>query len=169
MSTKLQSDPRIESAISALSTAREAFEIAAAAGLVLGNDNHIGDVGEYWVKSYFESQKMFKCFAPAKNSNYDLELFDGTRVSVKTITAWSQKGYGTQIKPLCGNNWKLLAAVFLDKSLHPSKIALVPLADLLLQKVFIDNEASRTSKGTRTYPRFQWWSWLDGHVVYPHA
>lgn len=75
MKIKLQPDPRIETAIFALSAAREAFEIAAAAGLILGNDNHIGDVGEYWVKSYFESQKMFKRFAFAKNYNYDLELF----------------------------------------------------------------------------------------------
>jgi len=165
----LKADPRIETAIAALVSARQGFEIAASEGLILGNDNHIGDVGEYWVRSYFESIGKFQCFASAKNSNYDLQLTDGIRVSVKTLTAWSKNGYGTQIKPLCGNNWQLLAAVLLDRSLQPAKIALVPLAELLTKTVFLNNETRRSNKGTRTYPRFQWWPWLEHHVVYSHV
>lgn len=165
---RLQADPKVEKAIVALSAAREAFEAAVASGLILGNDNHIGDLGEYWVREYFGAKKLFKSFAPTKNSSYDIELVDSMRVSVKTLTAWSQRGYGTQIKPLCGTNWQLLAAVYLDRSLHPQKIAVVPLEAMRSQKVFVDNAASRLN-GARTYPRFQWWPWLDEYLVYSHV
>jgi hypothetical protein len=166
---KLKADPQVERAIAALSTARDAFEIAVDAKLILGNDNHIGDIGEYWVREYYQAKGLFKRFAPAKNSNYDLELVDSTRVSVKTITEWSKNGYGTQVKPLCGANWQLLAAVHLDRSLHPSKIAIVSLQALLSKDIFVDNERRREKKGTKTFPRFQWWPWLDEYVVYAHA
>lgn len=164
---ELIADPRIAAAMEALSAARAAFHEAAEAGLILGNDNHIGDIGEYWVKAYFEMQDRFKSYSQVKNDNYDLELTDGTRVSVKTLTAWSKRGKGTQVKPLCGTNWQLLAAVLLDKHLYPQKIALVPLADLMQRAVFKTNAANRAGRQTRTYPAFQWWPWLDELLVYP--
>lgn len=168
MDLQLNADPRMAAAISALSNARAAFHDAAEAGLILGNDNHIGDIGEYWVKTYLETRGRFKSYSQAKNDNYDLELTDGTRVSVKTLTAWSKRGKGTQIKPLCGTNWQLLAAVLLDKHLYPEKIAFVPLADLMQREVFMTNAANRAGRKTRTYPAFQWWPWLNEHLVYLH-
>lgn len=166
---RLRPHPNVEKALAALSAARDAFEVAAAEKLIPGNDNHIGDIGEYWVKEYYQANGQFKSFSPAKNSNYDLELIDSTKVSVKTITAWSKNGYGTQIKPLCGTNWQLLAAVYLSTSLYPSKIALVPLEALLSQEIFKSNERRRSESGTKTFPRFQWWPWLEDYLAYSHT
>jgi phage protein U len=118
----MKGDESILKAIEALATAREAFQDAINNKLILGNDNHIGDIGEYWVRKHFECKSEFKGYAPKKNSPYDIELKNGTKVSVKTITDWSKAGYGTQVKPLCGSNWVLLAAVFLDKKLHAKKL-----------------------------------------------
>lgn len=164
---KLLPDVRIQVAMAALAEARDAFEEAVAAGLILGNDNHIGDIGEYWVRTYYEAVGRFKSYAAAKNAPYDMELIDGTRVSVKTLTAWSKGGMGTQVKPLCGMHWQILAAVLLDRDLQPAKIALVPLGELNGKDIFKVNATNRSDRGTRTYPRFQWWSWLDEYVSYP--
>lgn len=162
-------DPAIKEAIEALARARKAFDNAAKTGLIIGNDNHIGDVGEYWVRKFFEGRNEFKTYAPSKNSPFDIELLDGTKVSVKTITQWSDTGYGTQIKPLCGTEWQVLAAVQLDQDLYPSKIALIKLNELLRKEPFVSNAERRDSKGTSAYPRFQWWDWLDEHIVYENA
>lgn len=142
-----------------------AFQGAVSKGLILGNDNYIGDIGEYWVHKHFKSKSKFKEYAPKKNSPYDIELKDGTRVSVKTITAWSVRGYGTQVKPLCGSDWGLLAAVFLNKEFFAEKIALVPLGKLVMHEQFLSNINSRTNGGISVYPRFQWWDWLDQYTV----
>jgi len=159
-------DKTILRAIFALSEARKAFKDAVQEGLILGNDNHIGDIGEYWVRKHFEEKSNFKEYALKKNAPYDIELKDGKKVSVKTITSWSKTGYGTQIKPLCGNDWQLLAAVFLNNDLMPSKISLVPLDDLLVLEPFVSNIERRNNDGTNAYPRFKWWSWLDEYIVY---
>ena len=167
MVVDLRADPRMIAALASLSTARASFREATEAGLILGNDNHIGDVGEYWVKVYFEMQDLFRRYAQSKNDNYDLELTDGTRVSVKTLTAWSRRGKGTQVKPLCGSNWQLLAAVLLDERLYPLKIAIVPLVELMQHKAFRTNATNRSERQTKAYPAFQWWTWLDEYLVYP--
>jgi len=164
---KLVPDARMQAAMAALATARGAFEVAAEAGLVLGNDNHIGDIGEYWVRRYYETLGLFSSYASVKNAPYDIELIDGTRISVKTLTAWSKRGLGTQVKPLCGTHWQVLAAVLLDRDLQPAKIALVPLTDLNSKAPFVANLTNRTNRGTKTYPRFEWWPWLENYVSYP--
>jgi hypothetical protein len=160
-------DATIKEAIEALVIARERFNKAANEKLILGNDNHIGDIGEYWVRKYFEMTMQFKQYAGKKNAPYDLELKNGQKVSVKTITSWSKIGKGTQIKPLCGEHWDILAAVRLNELLHPEKIALIPLKKLITHEPFPSNDDSRRNKGTKSYPRFEWWPWLDkGYVVY---
>jgi hypothetical protein len=161
----VEADESIIKAINALAVARDAFQEAVRKGLILGNDNHIGDIGEYWVRRHFESKSNFNEYAPKKNSPYDIELIDGTKVSVKTITAWSERGYGTQVKPLCGNDWGLLAAVFLNEKLFAEKIALVPLDKLITHEQFVANEKRRSAEETAAYPRFQWWDWLDQYTV----
>jgi hypothetical protein len=40
-------------ALGQLAAARESFAKLAQGGLILGNDNHIGDIGEYWVRRYY--------------------------------------------------------------------------------------------------------------------
>lgn len=158
-------DKTISDAIRALSDARSLFLQAKNEGLILGNDNHIGDIGEYWVMKLYQEKGLFKEYAPEKNSPYDLALTDGTKVSVKTITDWSDRGYGTQIKPLCGTQWSVLAAVYLKKNLMPHKIALVDITEINQREPFISN-AKRRSKGTKTFPRFQWWQWLEDFIEY---
>lgn len=155
----------ISLAIDALSEARRQFIVAKEKGLVLGNDNHIGDIGEYWVMQLLTKEGKFKEYAPKKNSSFDIELTDGTLVSVKTITAWAEGGKGTQIKPLCGTKWSVLAAVYLNEKLRPAKISMVSIGDILRHEPFVSN-AQRRANGTRAYPRFEWWSWLDDYLVY---
>lgn len=163
----MDADETILNAIRSLSEARTHFFAAVEKGLVLGNDNHIGDIGEYWTRLLFESRGEFKEYPDKKNAPYDIELKNGTKVSVKTITEWSETGYGTQIKPLCGENWQLLAAVYLGKDLKPSKISLVPVEALLKREPFMSNKIRRENDGVTAYPRFQWWAWLEEYVVYP--
>lgn len=162
----MDADETILKAIASLAAARAHFVDAVGKGLILGNDNHIGDIGEYWVRLFFENRGEFKGYPENKNAPYDIELNDGTKISVKTITEWSESGYGTQIKPLCGSNWQLLAAVYLGKDLKAKKISLVPVQALLEREPFLSNKISRENNGVKAYPRFQWWTWLDDYVAY---
>jgi hypothetical protein len=149
-------------AIRRLSAVRRSFTKLAKSGLILGNDNHIGDIGEYWVRRYYEGLGKFKSYGGGKNALFDIKLTDYRRVSVKTLTAWSKTGYGTQVRPLDGKNWTILVAVYLREDLFPERIAIVPLVDLLKQSEFQRNAARRvrTKKATKSHPRFQWWKWL---------
>ncbi len=161
----MEKDKIMDEAIQHLSQARKAFLLAKKQNLILGNDNHIGDIGEYWVRKHFIKENEFKEYASKKNAPYDLELNNKLKVSVKTITAWSETGYGTQIKPLCGKDWQLLAVVFLTTELLPEKIALVPLEELVNHEPFISNIQRRKEENTKAFPRVQWWSWLDNYTV----
>jgi hypothetical protein len=166
--TPLAIDPTFEVAIRALSSARGSFEKAVEEQPILGNDNHIGDIGEYWVRKFFERDGAFKCYPEKKNAPYDLELKDSTRVSVKTITDWSKTKAGTQVKPLCGRDWSVLAAVYLDRQLFARKIALVPLEKLTSHHPLVGNAQRRVTGGSSAYPRFAWWPWLDTYLAYEH-
>jgi hypothetical protein len=154
-------------ACKALSDARIHFKRLVERNALLGNDNHIGDIGEYWVKRYFDLCRPGSgaVYPEIKNALYDLELGNGTKISVKTITRWSKTKMGTQLKPLDGVNWTILAAVYLNESLIPEKIAIVNLDDLMQQEVFRKNHASRNpenrEEATFSYPRFTWWPWLE--------
>ena len=81
-------DELFREAIKSLAQSRLLFDECAKRGIVLGNDNHIGDIGEYWVnKKWYESQGQRAELASVKTSAYDILLPDsGDRVSVKTIT-----------------------------------------------------------------------------------
>ena len=155
-------------AIGKLSSARQAFTQLAADKLILGNDNHIGDIGEYWIRRYYELLDQFDCYGPGKTAPYDIKLKDGTHVSVKTVTTWSKTGYGTPVEPLDGKDWTVLAGVRLGDNLFPTDIAIVTLRDLMQQHEFLENAKRRTDsdpeRRTAAFPRFKWWSWLDDHT-----
>lgn len=156
-------------AIKSLARSRLLFEECAKRGIVLGNDNHIGDIGEYWVKKWYESQGQRAELASVKTSAYDILLPDSDdRVSVKTITEWSHHGKGTQIKPLLekGNPWNILAVVILSPDLVPSQLSLISLDNLLKMPEFVENKKKRHDKGTKTYPRVSRdWKWLSSSQV----
>ena len=155
-------------AIESFSETRALFEKLTEAGEILGNDNHIGDIGEYWIKRYYESIGESIKLPKKKNELYDLIISSkDLRVSVKTKTPWSKTGMGTQIKTLKGeeNPWFFLAAVDLGENLFPQKIAIISLSDLMKQENFKKNEHSREHKGTKAYPRFRWWNWLEKYLV----
>jgi hypothetical protein len=78
--------------------ARRLFEKLVEGELILGNDNHIGDIGEYWVRRYHERLEKFKRYHPHKTGPFDIEPRSGKSVSVKTTTAWSKKGSGSPVK-----------------------------------------------------------------------
>jgi hypothetical protein len=154
-------------AIRSLAAVRSSFSLLAKEKLILGNDNHIGDIGEYWARRYYEELGLFSSFGSGKNAACDIKLTNQTTVSVKTLTAWSKTGYGTQIKPLDGVNWQVLAAVYLSEDLFPSRIAIVPLAELIVRPVFVKNAKKRAhpTKATKSYPHFEWWDWLIHYEV----
>jgi len=153
-------------ALKHLASAREVFRTLADTGLILGNDNHIGDIGEYWIRRYYELCGQFKCYAPSKNGPFDLKLKSGACVAVKTLTAWSKSGYGTPVRADSGH-WTIFAAVYLDKDLFPEKLAIVPRHRLVKHEVFVENAARRShdKNPTKAHPRFRWWPWLDDYGV----
>jgi hypothetical protein len=167
--SSLSDDELFTAAIVSLARSRQLFEECVKRGLVLGNDNHIGDIGEYWVKKWCKSQGQRAELASVKTSAYDILLPDsGNRVSVKTITEWSRHGKGTQIKPLLekGNPWNILAVVILSPALVPSELSIISLEALLGMPEFIENKKKRHDKGTRTYPRVSRdWKWLSSSQV----
>jgi hypothetical protein len=146
-------------ALKDLANARETFKRLAKAKLILGNDNHIGDVGEYWVRRYYELHGQFECYHHNKNGPFDIELNTGKCVSVKTTSEWSESGYGSAVRA-DGEHWSILAAVLLDKDLYPERLAIVRLQQLVKKEVFVENAAkrSRRKKPTKSYPRFTWCS-----------
>src|SRR5258707_3573831 len=154
-------------ALSQLAEVRRSFADLAASKLVLGNDNHIGDIGEYWARRYFEQIGQFKAYCDSKVHPFDIALLNGLHVAVKAITAWSKNGYGTQIKPLDGKHWQVLFAIRLNENLFPDRISVVPLTQLLKKPVFLENKKRREDPKTptRAYPRFEWWPWLDEYKV----
>lgn len=154
-------------AIEHLAAARSLFEKLAAGGAILGNDNHIGDIGEYWARRHFELTGQFNRFGDKKTSPFDIELIDGSKVSVKTITEWSKTKKGTQIKPLDGESWQLLMCVALDPQLRPERMALVPFRALATRPEFAQNARRRNDleAPTTTFPVFRWWPWLAEHQL----
>jgi hypothetical protein len=151
--------------------ARAGFRQAVEDKLILGNDNHVGDIGEFWVRDHFEAQGWEVSLPATKTSPHDLELRKGTetrKVSVKTMTLWSQQGIGTQVIPDGAND--LLCCVLLGEDLRPVKMASITFEDLKTQAVFLENEENRRKKGTAAFPRYglRWWgAFLDNYLVKP--
>ena len=78
-----------------------------------GNENHVGDIGEYWAIRYFlnKGPKL----APKRTSHYDIELNDRTRFSIKTMSKWNRSGYGSPVKGLDEQYWHFLVAIKLER------------------------------------------------------
>jgi hypothetical protein len=165
----LSDDMLFIKAINALVRSRRLLAECVSRGLILGNDNHIGDIGEYLVMQYYKMNGFRVELAKVKNSDYDLLLpKTGDRVSVKTISEWSKHGKGTQVKPLDRRNnpWNKLAVVLLDERLSAKLISIISLEDLLKQKEFISNEKRRLAGLSKTYPVVNRnWSWLEEYAV----
>jgi len=156
---------RLLSACTVLSKARKVFYELHTEGVIAGNDNHIGDIGEYWVVRYYDRLGKDAQLAPKKNSDYDVRLNDGTRVAVRTLTPLAKNGRGLPVKPLDATKWTVLAAVKLDSNLGPEKLAVVTLSELLSQDVFTRNQNRMRRGEIKSYPAFRWWSFLDQHCV----
>ncbi len=112
-----------------------------------GNDNHVGDIGEYWAKRYFLSLSKEPELAPKRTSSYDIELKNGKRIAIKTMSTWNKSKYGSRVKGIDEENWDYLVAVKLNVDFNVEKFCTVPRKEV--QK--------RIKDGTR----FKWWDWLD--------
>ncbi len=156
-----------KTAIEKYAKTRKLFKQLEEAGLVSGNDNHIGDIGEYYVYRYLLKSDLNTRLAPKKNSLHDIEISNNEKVSVKTITTWSKRGKGTQIKidDVDDRNWDYLFAVYLDDNLKPVKIAKIRFDELISKREFVENKRRREQDGTKAHPRFQWWSWLEDYLL----
>ena len=157
------SESLFSAAVSNYVDVRDSFRRLHELGLVSGNDNHVGDIGEYYVLRLLRRSDPDLKLSPKKNSGYDMETSGGTRISVKTMTPWSSRRKGTPIKYDLGH-WGVLYAVLLDEALRPERMAAVPLDELRRREPFRENERRRQS-GVRSYPLFQWWDWLKDYVV----
>ena len=111
-----------------------------------GNDNHVGDVGEYWAMLHFKNRQPK--LAPKRTSPYDIELNDGTRLSIKTMSQWNASGQGGPVTGIDEANWSYLIAIKLDQNLKVEKFCMVPREEL--QK-----------KGVKNKSPFKWWPWLE--------
>jgi hypothetical protein len=113
-----------------------------------GNDNHVGDVGEYWAMRYFE--KKHPELAPKRTSPYDIQLEDGTRFSIKTMSKWNESGQGGPIKGINEKHWDYLIAIKLDEDLAVEEFCIVPRKELV-------------KMGVSDRSPFKWWSWLEDY------
>jgi hypothetical protein len=66
-------------ALSLLKQSRDTFLECVEKGIILGNDNHIGDIGEYWVARYFESLGETVHLGKVKNDLVDLSTDSGKK------------------------------------------------------------------------------------------
>ena len=130
---------------------REAREVFAAykGKWFSGNDNHVGDIGEYWAMRYFLSLNKKPVLAPKRNSNFDIELDDRTRTrfSIKTMSTWNKSKYGSPVKGIDEGHWHYLIAVKLNDNFGVEKFCRVPRKEM--------------QKRIRNGARFKWWDWLD--------
>jgi len=160
-----QNERVFKTAIKQYAETRKLFKQLKEAGLVIGNDNHIGDIGEYYIYRHLLKSDINTKLAPKKNSLHDIEISNNEKISVKTITTWSKRGKGTQIKIDNDRNWDYLFAVYLDDNLKPVKIAKKSFDELILKKEFVENKRRRDFEGAKTHPRFQWWPWLEDYLL----
>ncbi|PKA03491.1 hypothetical protein CH375_16655, partial [Leptospira ellisii] len=94
----MKEDKIFISAVHNLFKARSGFAELADLKVISGNDNHIGDVGEYYILWYLKSIGEDIIISEKRNSLYDLENNStNDKISVKTITTWSKNGKGAQI------------------------------------------------------------------------
>ena len=86
--------------------------------LVLGNDITSATSASIGCADTMSLKGQFECYGPGKNGPFDIRLKNGECVSVKTTSEWNESGYGSRV---CadGEDWTILAAVFLDKNLYP--------------------------------------------------
>ncbi|GEM_PF-4221040 len=112
-----------------------------------GNDNHVGDVGEYWAIRYYRNLGKDPKLAPKRNSSYDFEA-DGKLYSVKTMSNWNKKGKGSPVKGIKERKWDFLIAVKLNEALGVNRFCVVSI-DEVCQHI--------QKEGTH----FQWWPWLQ--------
>jgi hypothetical protein len=142
----------IEYAIRELAVARKAFRkygVAKIAGRkwLSGNDNIVGDIGEYWATKLLA--KYNPVLSGTKVSDFDFRMDDpkgGKRrpkVSVKTITDWSKSRQGSRVK---ATGWQYFFAIDLNLNLIPIKFALIK------KKEFLKEQKPGTA--------FRWWRWL---------
>ncbi len=112
-----------------------------------GNDNHIGDIGEYWVMRYLINKGMKPELAPSRTSSYDIEVSNGEKYSIKTMSRWNRRGRGGVVKGISERRWDYLVAVRLDENLRLEKLYIVPYEE-------VKNRLSKDSP-------FDWGTWLD--------
>ncbi|MBI3744468.1 MAG: hypothetical protein HY261_09325 [Chloroflexi bacterium] len=148
-----------------LAKVRTAFRNLKEQNLVSGNDNHVGDIGEYWVARYLERTNRNPVPAPTKTAPYDFTLGDGTKVSVKTMTSWAKYKRGTLVKIPASTRWEL-AAVFLDDNLMLKKLAVIPCDKLRQQPPFLGDAVADNPLNSRLLtPYFRWWDFLKDYEV----
>jgi hypothetical protein len=150
-------------AIYHLSCSRNLFSELHRLGLCSGNDNHIGDIGEFYVYKYFMKNNGSPKFSPKRNSLYDIEN-DGRKISVKTMTNWSKTGKSSKIN-LMDKNWDDLFVVKLNDDLLPLKIASIHYDELILFPP-IAKKLSNSNNGQIKRIQFKWWDILDNKVVF---
>ncbi len=154
-------------AVKHINAARKIFKDLEDKKSVSGNDNHIGDIGEFYVALFFQLEGRQIRLSDKKNSLYDLEVLDESmNISVKTMTSWSKSKKGSPVKNNDKDPWTHLAAIMLNDMLEPESLAIIPFKELNKKEVFIRNEANRNGeKKTKSYPAFQMWPWLKDYEM----
>ena len=158
-------DKLLTAAVRKYAEVRDIFARLQELGIVSGNDNRIGDIGEYYVLRHLQRSGHHVELAPKKNSLFDLIIDGRERVSVKTTTDWSSRGRGAQIKTSTDErNWDVLYAIQLDRTLRPVKLASIDYTTLTAKPEFMQSAQNRVH-GSRSHPQFRWWPWLDDYLI----
>ncbi len=114
-----------------------------------GNDNHVGDIGEYWTMRYFKDKEP--TLAPKRTSPYDIQLKDGSRLAIKTMSKWNKSGRGSPVKGIDEKLWDYLIAIRLDDNMKVETFCIVPHKEI--------------QKRVRDRSPFKWYSWLEEFEV----
>jgi hypothetical protein len=124
ISPELVSEAR--AAIVQYASARRRFravqERLRAAGLLVGNDNKVGVIGEFWAIQDYRARgyRLQRIPTHTNNAGFDFivtKMSESIRVSVKAITAENSKGTTTLVHS--DGDWDELCVVQLDADLHP--------------------------------------------------
>ena len=100
-----------------------------------GNDNLVGDIGEYWAAKLLGEVDL----AEKSNDPYDFKVtrsrtpnfrkYEGEKIYVKAMTPWATRKAGSAVKGIKARKWNFFCAIKLDDKLLPVEYAIVPIGE----------------------------------------
>jgi hypothetical protein len=124
------------------------------------NDNIVGRIGEWHAKEYVTKNLISNpsiVWPTVSNSPWDFEV-QSKRYSVKVITPENKSGRTSLLK--FNNQWHDLIGIYLDNSLHISKLSIIDYRTVLNYAIATSTKYKKTGNQPSN-KAFGWWSILD--------